>query len=54
MEIVAAGSAKGHAKVSTDLKIKAKNSAIQIPPDLMRQKLRMDDVDMELNCESPK
>jgi len=36
MEIVAAGSSRGHAKVSSDMKIKIKDKAIQVPPDLMR------------------
>jgi hypothetical protein len=36
MEIVAAGNSRGHAKVSTDMKVKMKDSAIQVPLDLMR------------------
>ena len=36
MEIVAAGKSKGQAKVFADMKIKMKDSAIQIPLDLMR------------------
>jgi len=50
MEVVATGSSRGHAKVSNDMKIKIKDKAIQVPPDLMRSKLRMDDVDMDLSC----
>ena len=36
MEMVATGDAKGQAKVFADMKIKMKDSAIQIPLDLMR------------------
>ena len=49
MEIVATGSSRGHAKVSADMKITVKDSAIQNQLDLMRVKLRMDDVDMDLS-----
>ena len=54
MEIVATGSSRGHANVSMDMKIEMKDSAIHVPLDLMTEKLRMDDLDMDLTCECPK
>jgi hypothetical protein len=48
MEIVAAGSSRGQAKVITDRKIKMKASAIQVPLGLIRLKMRIDNGNIHL------
>jgi hypothetical protein len=48
MEIVAAGSSRGQAKVIADRKIKMKASAIQVPLGLIRLKMRIDNGDIHL------